>query len=42
MPTGVTRKPDKEPGKSATTAPPKRLGLSDKTAQAVLVDTEVS
>lgn len=30
-----------EPGKSATTAPPKRLALSDKTAQAVLVQTEV-
>lgn len=40
MPGG--RKTDKEPGKSASTAPPKRLGLSDKTAQAVFVDTEVS
>ena len=40
MPGG--RKPDKEPGKSAATAPPIRLGLSDKTAQAVFVDTEVS
>lgn len=30
-----------EAGKSASTAPPKRLALSDKTSQAVLVDTEV-
>ncbi|CAN0191776.1 unnamed protein product, partial [Ectocarpus sp. 12 AP-2014] len=35
------RKHDKEPGKSASIAPPKRLALSDKTAQAVFVDTEV-
>ena len=41
MPPGM-RKADKEPGKSATVAPPVRLGLSDKTAQAVFVDTEVS
>ncbi|CAN0290076.1 unnamed protein product, partial [Ascophyllum nodosum] len=30
-----------EQGKSASVAPPKRLALSNKTAQAVLVDTEV-
>ena len=30
-----------EPGKAASTAPPKRLALSNKTAQAVLVNTEV-
>lgn len=36
------RKNDKEPGKSAGIAPPKRLGLSNKTAQAVFVDTEAS
>lgn len=36
------RKNDKEPGKAASIAPPKRLALSDKTAQAVFVDTEVS
>ncbi|CAN0061843.1 unnamed protein product, partial [Hapterophycus canaliculatus] len=28
--------------KSASIAPPKRLGLSNKTAQAVFVDTEAS
>lgn len=31
-----------EQGKSASTSPPTRLGLSDKTAQAVLVESEVS
>lgn len=31
-----------EQGKSATVAPPKRLGISNKTPRAVLIDTEVS